>query len=261
MNVHAPDVLNVLDLDKDIVGSVSVITEQVSNKLEEHISDVASGCEFNSLVMDRTQEGSSKPFKNEHSMYGPLTKLIAYIADQVDEAAKMNGAVNVRRLIKIYEKTDHKPVGSDDNKRPDIALTFVGQQNSANNNANTDTAYKNKDYIHPEYSDMLCVIEAKTEKTKQNDAYAQAYMYTRNIYACQHNRQFVWALTICDSVLRICLFTNDKMFVSDELDISSKSGRRGFVEFVARVSFCDIYYLGYDPTIRYNPKIGKWQID
>ncbi|KAJ1875959.1 hypothetical protein LPJ57_004623, partial [Coemansia sp. RSA 486] len=244
-----------------IVGSVSVITEQVSNKLEEHISDVASGCEFNSLVMDRTQEGSSKPFKNEHSMYGPLTKLIAYIADQVDEAAKMNGAVNVRRLIKIYEKTDHKPVGSDDNKRPDIALTFVEQQNSANNNANTDTAYKNKDYIHPEYSDMLCFIEAKTEKTKQNDAYAQAYMYTRNIYACQHNRQFVWALTICDSVLRICLFTNDKMFVSDELDISSKSGRRGFVEFVARVSFCDIYYLGYDPTIRYNPKIGKWQID
>ncbi|KAJ2232025.1 hypothetical protein IWW45_005271, partial [Coemansia sp. RSA 485] len=160
MNVHAPDVLNVLDLDKDIVGSVSVITEQAANKLEEHISDVASVCEFSSLVSNRTQEGSSKPFKNEHSMYGPLTKLIAYIADQVDEAARMNGAVNVRRLIKIYEKTDHKPVGSDDNKRPDIALTFVEQQNSANNgndgnDANTDTAYKNKDYIHPEYSDML----------------------------------------------------------------------------------------------------------
>ncbi|KAJ2853683.1 hypothetical protein FB639_006500, partial [Coemansia asiatica] len=256
--VAAPNILNVLDLDNDMAESVLIIREQVSENLERHINSIGGVCEFEGLVMDRSREGMSKPFAKESAMYAPIQKLVKYIAGQVIEASRANGAARVRRQVGLYTKADHKPVGSDDDKRPDVALTYLKLSEFAHSGAdlesNAGTIEASEDgeadkqdsdieieesrscdlYEHPVYAGMLCIIEAKTSLLDQRDAYAQAHMYTRNMYACQHNRQFVWALTVCGSVLRICLFTNDNMFVSDALDLSQKDGRSSLVEFVAR---------------------------
>ncbi|KAJ1807998.1 hypothetical protein LPJ75_004675, partial [Coemansia sp. RSA 2598] len=224
-----------------------------------------SNDDFGGLVMARSHTDSARHFAKEHDMYGPIQKLITFIADQVVlEASSVKGCKSVRRLLRFNQKTDRKPVGSDDDKRPDVTLTFSLPPDSTLHDSDAKTIYSGDDDkkdAHPDYGDMLCVIEVKPDKSKQKDAFAQAYMYTRNIYACQHNRQFVWALTVCDSIWRICLFTHDNMFVSDELDTTHRDGRSALVDFVVRASFCDIYHLGYDPTIRYNPDIRKWQID
>ncbi|KAJ1642002.1 hypothetical protein LPJ64_006106, partial [Coemansia asiatica] len=259
--VAAPNVLNVLNIDDDMTESVSIIREQVSKNLERHINSGAGVCKFDSLVMDRMHKGVSKPFAKESDMYAPIQTLVGFIAGQVVEASRTNGTACVCRQVEFYKKADHKPVGSDDDKRPDVALTIRKILETAHDGTGDKNGSNDKLYVHPTYGNMLCVIEAKTSLSDQWDAYAQAHMYTRNMYACQHNRQFVWALTVCGSVLRICLFTNDKMFVSDALDLSRKGGRSSLVEFIARASFCNEYHLGYDPTIRYNKDIDKWQVD
>ncbi|KAJ2883445.1 hypothetical protein FB639_002173, partial [Coemansia asiatica] len=283
--VSAPNILNVLDLDNDMAESVSIIKEQVSKNLERHINSGGDACEFLSLVMDRSREGLSNHFTKASDMYAPIQKLVKYIAGQVNQISMANGTAHIRRMLEFYEQADCEPIGSNDNKRHAMSLTYLNSSEFAHNgtdqHSNAGTIEASEDgeadkqdsdieveescsydsYAHLEYTGTLCIIETNPEESEQWEAYAQAHVNACNIYTCQHNRQFVWALTVCGSVLRICLFTNDKMFVSDALDLSRKGGRSSLVEFIARASFCNEYHLGYDPTIRYNKDIDKWQVD
>ncbi|KAJ1811184.1 hypothetical protein LPJ56_004322, partial [Coemansia sp. RSA 2599] len=120
MLVAAPDLANVLAVDDDMAGPVFTVKQQVLEALERHISSDTSNDDFGGLVMARSHTDSARHFVKEHDMYGPIQKLITFIADQVVlEASSVKGCKSVRRLLRFNEKTDRKPVGSDDDKRPD----------------------------------------------------------------------------------------------------------------------------------------------
>ncbi|KAJ2845661.1 hypothetical protein J3B02_004622, partial [Coemansia erecta] len=221
--VSAPNVLNVLDLDNDMAESVSIIREQVSSNLEEHINSSGGVCEFLSLVMDRSREGISKPFTNASDMCTPIQKLVKYIAGQVNQISMANGAAHIRRMLGFYEQADCEPIGSNDNKRHAMALAYLNSDEFAHNgtdlDSNAGTIEASEDgeadkqdsdieveescsydsYAHLEYTGTLCIIETNPEESEQWEVYAQAHINACNIYTRQHNRQFVWALTVCGS--------------------------------------------------------------
>ncbi|ORX64769.1 hypothetical protein DL89DRAFT_158616 [Linderina pennispora] len=73
------------------------------------------------------------------------------------------------------------------------------------------------------YADAFAVIEARPGKTRRivDKAYAQLMKSTRSIYKAQFDRRFAFGLTVCDNEVRVCLFSNDVVFSSSALDMST----------------------------------------
>ncbi|KAJ1936647.1 hypothetical protein EC988_008135, partial [Linderina pennispora] len=73
------------------------------------------------------------------------------------------------------------------------------------------------------YTDAFAAIEARPSKTQRiiDKAYAQLMKSTRSIYRVQFDRRFVFGLTVCDNEVRVCLFSNDVVFSSSVLDMST----------------------------------------
>ncbi|PIA18311.1 hypothetical protein COEREDRAFT_79807, partial [Coemansia reversa NRRL 1564] len=93
-----------------------------------------------------------------------------------------------------------------------------------------------------------------------DDALKQVLLYSRNIYSSQHNRRFVWALTVCSTQVHVCLLLHDAVLVSETMDIAISDGRRQLIELLVNWSMCDQSQLGYDPTFYYNADVNKWII-
>ncbi|ORX64931.1 hypothetical protein DL89DRAFT_296772 [Linderina pennispora] len=101
------------------------------------------------------------------------------------------------------------------------------------------------------YDDAFAVIEARPGKTRRtiDKAYAQLMQSTRSIYKAQFDRRFAFGLTVCDNEVRVCLFSNDVVFSSSALDISTAFGRQQFIELLVYWSLCDEDQLGFDTTV------------
>ncbi|ORX71442.1 hypothetical protein DL89DRAFT_313708 [Linderina pennispora] len=101
------------------------------------------------------------------------------------------------------------------------------------------------------YADAFAVIEARPGKTRRtiDKAYAQLMQNTRSIYKAQFDRRFVFGLTVCDNEVRVCLFSNDVVFSSSALDMSTAFGRQQFIELLVYWSLCGEDQLGFDTTV------------
>ncbi|ORX66520.1 hypothetical protein DL89DRAFT_64546 [Linderina pennispora] len=104
------------------------------------------------------------------------------------------------------------------------------------------------------YADAFAVIEARPGKTRRiiDKAYAQLMQSTCNIYKAQFDRRFAFGLTVCDNEVRVCLFSNDVVFSSSALDMSTAFGRQQFIELLVNWSLCDEDQLGFDTTIHWD---------
>ncbi|KAJ2516282.1 hypothetical protein H4217_004676 [Coemansia sp. RSA 1939] len=197
----------------------------------------------------------------ESEMYCPISALLTFIADAIDAAAqevlrktiaqKTIDALGTKRRIVPFRKTDSNPKGSDDYHRIDLGLRVVDE-------AFSDISPKSAS--KPDYTDMLAVIEVKTDIGKQQNAYQQLFEYSRNIYVNQHDRRFVWGLTVCGAVFRVCLINNDRMLASDPMDVTRPDGRMSLAKWLVNMSFCEKDKLGHDPTVYYNMESAKWEI-
>ncbi|KAJ2657183.1 hypothetical protein IWW48_004661, partial [Coemansia sp. RSA 1200] len=176
----------------------------------------------------------------ESEMYCPISALLTFIADAIDAAAQ-----------EALRKTDSNPKGSDDYHRIDLGLEIADE-------AFSDISPKSES--KPDYTDMLAVIEVKTDVGKQQNAYQQLFEYSRNIYVNQHDRRFAWGLTVCGAVFRVCLINNDRMLASDPMDVTRPDGHMALAKWLVNMSFCEKNKLGRDPTIYYNMESTKWEI-
>ncbi|KAJ2718267.1 hypothetical protein GGI07_005824 [Coemansia sp. Benny D115] len=110
------------------------------------------------------------------------------------------------------------------------------------------------------YMNMLAIIEAKKYISDQSAAYEQLLLYTRNLYVCQFDRRFVWGFTVCGSIFCVCIITNDKVYLSDKIDLRKSEGRSELVMLLCNMSFCEVGQLGYDPSISYKKMADRWEI-
>ncbi|KAJ2838750.1 hypothetical protein FBU31_000853, partial [Coemansia sp. 'formosensis'] len=74
---------------------------------------------------------------------------------------------------------------------------------------------------------------------------------TKALFLDQHNRRFIWGLTIFSRIIRAYVFGNDDIWATAEMDVASAEGRRAFIALLVDWSLCSVDRLGFDPTIRY----------
>ncbi|KAJ2718563.1 hypothetical protein GGI07_005698 [Coemansia sp. Benny D115] len=110
------------------------------------------------------------------------------------------------------------------------------------------------------YMNMLAIIKAKKYISNQSTAYEQLFLYTRNLYVCQFDCRFMWGFTVCGSIFCVCIITNDKVYLSDKIDLRKSEGRSELVTLLCNMSFCEVDQLGYDPSISYKKDENRWEI-
>ncbi|KAJ1718297.1 hypothetical protein LPJ61_006710, partial [Coemansia biformis] len=147
--------------------------------------------------------------------------------------------------VEALHKIDVTPTGADDTTRTDHML--IGCLNDG-------------DIADLGYADALCLVKAELSPRDQTQAYEQLVMYSRNIYANQPHRRFVWGLTVCGTLVRACLLTHDRIFSSSDMDVSKSAGLARFVSLLVDWSLCESTRLGYDPTIRPSKDGNGWDI-
>ncbi|KAJ1763636.1 hypothetical protein LPJ74_006779, partial [Coemansia sp. RSA 1843] len=182
-----------------------------------------------------------------------------FIADAIDKEDRnlSNSSTAARPLLRNiipFNHADRMPEGADDRDRIDIGLTVK-------DDIALGSPYR--DSTMPDYSKMLALIEAKHSNTKQLqcDAYAQLFKYSRHIYVNQHDRRFVWGLTVCGSTFCICLLGYKRMVSSAPIDVATPDGRETLVRWLANMSLCERDRLGYDPTLYFNREERRWEIE
>ncbi|KAJ2561469.1 hypothetical protein IW140_006567, partial [Coemansia sp. RSA 1813] len=196
-----------------------------------------------------------------HTMYPWVKALFIFIADAIDKedhnssnsSNSSTAAHPLLRKIVSFKNTDRTPEGADDQDRIDIGLTVK-------DDIAPDSPYRES--TMPSYSKMLALIEAKRSSNNQSqqDAYAQLFKYSRHIYVNQHDRRFVWGLTVCDSSFRICLLGYKRMLSSAPIDVATPDGRETLVKWLANMSLYERDRLGYDPTLYFNSEKRRWEI-
>ncbi|KAJ1674495.1 hypothetical protein EV182_003163, partial [Spiromyces aspiralis] len=196
-------------------------------------------------------------FEAERPMYPCIITLINLVAKKVQGSPTANrrnrksSSLLPSRLICACEKADVKPKGSDGSTRIDVGLVEVSPDGTL---AKVDKP--------PSYYELFAVIEAKCSVSGEDRAFEQLLVYTRQLYALQHDRRFAWGVIVCGSHVRVCLLgPNEVVFASKIMDVATKPGRKTFVEFLVNCSSCDTDQLGLDPTVTYLEDIECWKIE
>ncbi|KAJ2799402.1 hypothetical protein H4R21_003561 [Coemansia helicoidea] len=177
-------------------------------------------------------------------MYPGINAFVKFAADSVSRHTRGRDGKPRARSIVPFEKTDVKPDGADDLDRVDHMVTGC---------PNVGPVTK------PDYAMALCLIEAKYSQNDQTDAYEQLARYSRNIYGSQPHRRFLWGLTVCGTLVRVCLLGNDKIYASKAVDVSEPVGREQLVGLFVNWSLCESTRVGYDPTM-WRDENGEWTI-
>ncbi|KAJ2653979.1 hypothetical protein GGH99_007458, partial [Coemansia sp. RSA 1285] len=132
----------------------------------------------------------------------------------------------------------------------------------------------------PYNSEQFAIIEAKASVSRaaaadkntanrQNEmldadttqAFKQLFMYTRQVYANQHDRRFMWGITVCDTRVSACILSSGGALASHEMDVSTAQGRRQYIKLLVDWSLCDWHQLGFDPSVRWRKDLKYWEID
>ncbi|KAJ1675629.1 hypothetical protein EV182_000891 [Spiromyces aspiralis] len=200
-------------------------------------------------------------FTSERAMYPYIIAFINFVAKKVQGSfptanrrsrnSSSPPSLIPPRLIYACKNTDVKPKDSDGGTRIDIGLVEVSPDGTLANVAKS-----------PSYYELFAVIEAKRSVSGEDEAFEQLLLYTRQLYALQHDRRFAWGVVVCGSHVRVCLLgLNEPVFASTVMDVATGPGRKAFVEFLVNCSFCDIDQLGLDPTMTYLKHIKCWKIE
>ncbi|KAJ2617133.1 hypothetical protein H4S08_000457 [Coemansia sp. RSA 1365] len=185
----------------------------------------------------------------ERSMYQPIQQLLRFVATCVGVLCHNSPPL---RLIMPFNKTDVGFADSDLNTRSDIILTGIRPENGASLSADLEE--------RPSMIDCFAVVGVKTSKVHLLKARAQLFQYSKGIYAAQHNRRFLWGMTVCGTDMQVCVLGSNFALASENLDMMSYKGRRCLVQLAVNWSLCEDYRLGYDPTMVYNSKLQCWEI-
>ncbi|KAJ2084860.1 hypothetical protein IW138_006561, partial [Coemansia sp. RSA 986] len=239
---------------KDESGERPSFIEHTTASLHQYVLDVATPRNENAGLRANEISGT-------HTMYPWVKALFIFIADAIDKedhnssnsSNSSTAAHPLLRKIVSFKNTDRTPEGADDQDRIDIGLTVK-------DDIAPDSPYRES--TMPSYSKMLALIEAKRSSNNQSqqDAYAQLFKYSRHIYVNQHDRRFVWGLTVCDSSFRICLLGYKRMLSSAPIDVATPDGRETLVKWLANMSLYERDRLGYDPTLYFNSEKRRWEI-
>ncbi|KAJ1765630.1 hypothetical protein LPJ74_006276 [Coemansia sp. RSA 1843] len=203
--------------------------------------------------------GSSMVDENERNTYECIHSLIEFVGHCTEFFQSSCGAASGfpedYHHIHPCSKPDTNPIGADDGARIDVGL----MAEPIDNRTQTVSGVNNGDVS---YAKMFAIAEAKVSNSSSDvrDAFAQLFRYTRNIYACQINRRFVWGLTICGSNVRACHFSNDAVFASLPMDLLTSSGLKQYVKLLVDWSLCDSDQRGYDPDFYYDRERKGWFI-
>ncbi|KAJ1905663.1 hypothetical protein LPJ81_001800, partial [Coemansia sp. IMI 209127] len=100
----------------------------------------------------------------------------------------------------------------------------------------------------------------RLENEKRN-VYVQLIEYTRQIYATQAHMRFVWELTMCETVVRCCLFHHDGVRATSNIDISESDGLKRLVTLFVHWSFSSADRLGYDTSMTRVLDTDTWEIE
>ncbi|KAJ2778862.1 hypothetical protein H4R18_004349 [Coemansia javaensis] len=187
--------------------------------------------------------------KRETAIYPAYTAFVQYVAHYV-------GSTGAPRVV-LPCTSDRKPVGSDEEIRVDTAL--VVRPDVAEAAALVD------EKARPACRDVFAYTETKDTVGELADAYDQLLRYSRQIYAQQHDRRFVWGVALCATTAHLVLLTTDHAVASDAMDLATAAGRQAFLRVLVDLSFCSEAQLGYDPTVvwRAGPGTGRkghWEI-
>ncbi|KAI8318281.1 hypothetical protein GQ54DRAFT_307123, partial [Martensiomyces pterosporus] len=169
-------------------------------------------------------------------------------------------------LLLPYSKgSDFKPVDSNESDKLDQVLVVCGWDSSV------------AGVVQAKYADTFAVVEVKRVEKVSFDGSSRAFRdggavllnarqqlvrYNRQIYEHQHNRMFTWGLTVCDSLVRACLFGPDRVLSSEDIDVATPDGRRVLVRLLVNLCLCEESRRGYIPTIQQheNADVRYWTI-
>ncbi|KAJ2607364.1 hypothetical protein H4S08_004849 [Coemansia sp. RSA 1365] len=207
------------------------------------------------VALDSSGErpGSTPNIKSGKQMYPWVINFIEFVIGALDCIAtnpksSKDNTVNLRSLVTI-EKPHSTTDESNEYGSIDLALTQATDE--------TDQAANNSEQF---FRNAFALIVVKRYLANQEQALRELVLHTRNIFATQHNRRFAWGLTICGTIVRACIFGQDRILVSHKMDISINEDRALFVGLLVNWAICDEERLGYDPTIRCQ-KPAEWEID
>ncbi|KAI8318063.1 hypothetical protein GQ54DRAFT_314841, partial [Martensiomyces pterosporus] len=156
-------------------------------------------------------------------------------------------------LLPYSEGSDFKPVDSNESDKLDQVLVVRAWDSSVAGVA------------QPEYADTFAVVEVKRVEKVSFDsssravrdggavlqkARQQVVRYNRQFYEHQHNRMFTWGLTVCDSLVRACLFGPNRVLSSEDIDVAIPGCHRVLVRLLVNLCLCEESRRGYIPTIR-----------
>ncbi|KAJ2512078.1 hypothetical protein H4217_007064 [Coemansia sp. RSA 1939] len=243
-----------------LVRFTTDIVHQVTQRLEMTLlASDDSNDEYAHLAKWTKQDNHEK----ETPMYPWISAFFGFVSREIGLAHRESNTttreqsrVNNPLSLLPFEKTNINPDGSDDYTRTDILLRANRRDVDGDGNAQNLAA-------KPNYKDVVAVIEVKHLTSEETQAFAQLIIYSRNLYANQHNRRFVWGFTICGSHVRACVLTSDDIFASAIMDVNKHKGRQEFVSLLVNMSYCaeDQNQLGYDPTIRLDDRGNIDEID
>ncbi|KAJ2081460.1 hypothetical protein H4R24_002341 [Coemansia sp. RSA 988] len=185
----------------------------------------------------------------ERSMYQPIQQLFRFVAICV--RAQCHDTL-LPRVVMPFDRTDVGFTDSDLSTRSDIVLKCIQPGNDIVSSEDMDD--------RPSMMDCFAVVEVKTSRVHLIKARAQLFQYSKGIYAVQHNRRFLWGMTVCGTDMQVCVLGPNFALASEDMDMMSSKGRRNLVQLAVNWSFCEDYRLGYDPTMAYNSKLQCWEI-
>ncbi|KAJ2520666.1 hypothetical protein GGI11_002233 [Coemansia sp. RSA 2049] len=189
----------------------------------------------------------------EREMYEPAKALIDFISECIRLQTKLKA--QPQRLIEPFEEVDTTPVDSEYSWRIDIAMrcrSLSDTSLSPSTSGHSAVKEPTQQLSRPNVANTFAYIELKRHVKDTNEAYAQLFRYTKEIYATQHNRRFAWGMIMCNTIVNACVFGSNYAPASENMDLAAAAGRKDFIRLFVNWSFCDSCKLGYDPAISYD---------
>ncbi|KAJ1969406.1 hypothetical protein IWQ62_000640 [Dispira parvispora] len=107
------------------------------------------------------------------------------------------------------------------------------------------------------------IIEVKQSPMEDGilKTYARLGLSVQCALDAQFDRHSMWGITVRGPFVRFVLFTHSAVIPSERIDMRTPKGRKQFVDDYVRLSLCPKYRVGYDPTKKWLPRYGRWEVE